>query len=659
MNTLAALLIAVFCTGAETEAIRLGVAPDQPIPHVYIDDPLILEIESDKDTTANVSLEITADYGAPPVSLMLGPILLRAHGTHWCAVEGAPSDRGRYRIHARVEADGAVHETDTTFCRVDRPVPDYVLPVCAMTSDLEGRLMLAAKGVSVQWVRLPSTLPDLPQRIDQVTSSGFRVAILLDAANADSAESLAKTLGDQVAAWDIDCAGPPDKVIAVSKALRHGGSKSPVRLVVKDAQTVGAMLAAGAGQSINAVVYRAEWPQRSSLAEVCHAAQRAGYEGLPLHTAILSGDGQTPGQGVNLSRQILLNLSANICQTEVDSGLIFQDGFGAGYVYLDALAHRLKGARYVGDMDLGDGLTALGFRIGSGWALALWSRKASHDVPLRLENAANLVLYDARNNTLPAPELKDGSATVTVTEEPRFLTGTAGSIVIELAKSTARKGAAAFAESESLKKGLPSEVLEFVGKFSSADLSGYNRLDFFNLLKIFPRLEEMWHAGALSRSTAAPALAALHRLARALCIVEQERGEAFVEPLQKTLDNCGQFQSVYLTSSAATPEARERPDWLFDLVGRLMAEAEQLNAEGRVTEACAVATLAEWRARALEIAAKAQPLSQPEKETKPPETTPAAKEKKEEKPKATGKAGAPSKRKQTTTTKKTSRKTKK
>jgi hypothetical protein len=646
MNAFAAVLIAVFCAGADADPVRVSVAPDQPIPHVYVDDPLILELQSDKDATANISLDVSADYGAPPVSLMLGPIVLRARGTHWCPVEGAPTDRGRYRIHARVEADGAIHDTETTFCRVDRPVPDYTLPVCAGMKNPDGRLLLAATGVSVKCVHLPGTLPDLAQWIDQVASAGFHVVVALDGSSVESAESIAKTFRDRVGGWEIDPKNAPDTLMSISKALRRAGSKAPICLVVNDAQTVGAMLAAGVGQAINAVTYRAKWPQASSLAEVSSTAQRAGYEGLPLHMSILSDDVQDAGQGVKLSRQILLDVAANVCQTEVDGSLIFADGFGPGYVYLGALAHRLKGTKYIGDMDVGDGSTGLGFRNASGWMLALWSKKGAHELSLRLENAANLALYDARNNTLPAPELKDGAITMTVTEEPRFLAGAAGAPVAQLAKNTARASASAFVESESLKKALPAEIVEFVKKLSSSDLSGYKRLDFFNLLKIFPRIEEMWHTGALSRSVAVPALAALHRLARALCTIEQERGEAFVEPLQKTLDNCGQFQSVYLTSSAATPEVRERPDWLFDLVGRLMAEAEQLNAEGRTIEACAVATLAEWRARALEIAAKAQPLSQPEKETKPPETTAPSKEKKEEKPKAT-KGGTPGKQKQT------------
>jgi len=175
-------------------------------------------------------------------------------------------------------------------------------------------------------------------------------------------------------------------------------------------------------------------------------------------------------------------------------------------------------------------------------------------------------------------------------------------------------------------------------------------------LKLFPRLEELWHTGAVSRSVAAPAMATLSRLARALCVIEQEKGEPFVEPLQKTLANCGQFQSLYLTSSAGASGARERPEWLMDEVGRLMAQAERLAAEGRPIEAGGVATLAEWRARGLEWAAKAQPLSAPEKEVKPAEVAPppakkakapdakaAPKAAKDKKPQEPAKQGKPTK----------------
>jgi len=137
-------------------------------------------------------------------------------------------------------------------------------------------------------------------------------------------------------------------------------------------------------------------------------------------------------------------------------------------------------------------------------------------------------------------------------------------------------------------------------------------MEFLALLRGFTTLEEQWHAGKASRSATVAALAALSRLSRSMCVLQQEGGEAFVEPLRKTLARCGEYQSQYLTGSGGAQDARDRGDWLSQEVSRLTAEAETLDKDGRAIEAAAVAAMAEWRARALEFAAKAAPLSKPD-----------------------------------------------
>jgi hypothetical protein len=181
----------------------------------------------------------------------------------------------------------------------------------------------------------------------------------------------------------------------------------------------------------------------------------------------------------------------------------------------------------------------------------------------------------------------------------------------------ARAEADAFCRSEDVNKYVAKEAVEVVRRVVAAD--GGKRADFLNLLQMFPYLETQWHAGPIPRSIAVPALARLARAARSLCVVEHERGEPFVEPLQSTLAACGQYQSRYLTGSAGPDDGHERPDWLLDEVSRLMGEAETLAGEGRSIEASAVGAVAEWRAQALEISAKAEPLSAPEKAKPAPE----------------------------------------
>ena len=138
------------------------------------------------------------------------------------------------------------------------------------------------------------------------------------------------------------------------------------------------------------------------------------------------------------------------------------------------------------------------------------------------------------------------------------------------------------------------------------------RYVFFAAVRALPQIEAAWGRGELSRRAAVPIIAGLGRVARALCTLEQERGEPFLEPLHETLARCAEFQSLYLTGSGSARGQQERADWIMDEVSRLMADARALAERGRPIEADAVAALAEWRARALQYAADAAPLSQPD-----------------------------------------------
>jgi len=312
-------------------------------------------------------------------------------------------------------------------------------------------------------------------------------------------------------------------------------------------------------------------------------------------------------------RQLLTHLAGGVAQTGLSPSLILSQEFGPGYVYLSALAHRLHGAAHAGRMDLGPGVRALVFRRGAQWTVAAWALTGPTEAALNLGDATDLALFDARNNPLPVPEVADGAVALELTDNPVFVTGKGGPVLAQAAQNVVRRRAALFLGAKELMPQLPSDVADVVGKFAATDDSDYSRLDFFDLLRLFPRLEGLWHSGALPRSAGTPALAGLSQLARAVCVLEQKRGEPFLEPLQNTLSNCGQFQSVYITSSAGSSATRERPDWILDRVTALMAEAETLAREGRSIEANALAALAEWRARSLEAAGKAAPLSVPEK----------------------------------------------
>jgi len=114
MNALAATL---FLFGAAT--IDVALAPDQPLPFVYVDDPLILQLKSDADVTVKGRIDFT-DAEGDPASLEIPAIELRANGTHWQPLEGVPTLKGRYNAHVALDAGGSPVQADLVFLP-DRP----------------------------------------------------------------------------------------------------------------------------------------------------------------------------------------------------------------------------------------------------------------------------------------------------------------------------------------------------------------------------------------------------------------------------------------------------------------------------------------------------------------------------------------------------------
>jgi len=604
------------CAAANVEMV---IAPDQPLPYVYVDDPLIVEFTSDEDVMLSGVIKISGGAESTPTTVSIGPLLLRAHGSHWHAVDGAPAARGRYRIRARLDVDGSVIERAGAFCRIDRPLRDGSLPVCVDAGRPDSRLLLAMKGVSLVWLRLNAGLDDLVAHVEEAFGAGIRVSVVADAAHAEACGGAAQTLADRVARWEIDPDGSPETFGAIAATLRENGARAPFVLIVRTPEGLRRLLEAGAGQAISGVVFCGEDPDGAGIVRLRGVLGRAGYEGLTIDVALHHpAPKDDAAAGAAALQGLLPRMGIETDRTVVDSAWIYEDGLGEGYVYLNALAHRLNKARRVGELKVPAGVRALVFRSGQQWTAVLWTLDGPQEVGVTLGNATGPALFDAWNNPGTLPASAGERVTLRVTREPCFLTGKDGSILTQAAQQAAQKTAAAFVETEAFRKRLPAETLEVVQKFTHVEDTAYDRLDFFNLLKLFRRLEELWHTHALPRSVAVPALASLSHLARHLCVIEEERGEPFVEPMHNTLAICGQFQSLYLTGSKTSSDSGERPEWLLDEVDRLMEEAKRLVAQGRPIEGGAVAVLAEWRARALEFAAKAEPLGGPEKEVAPP-----------------------------------------
>lgn len=599
--------------------VTVNLAPDQPVPYVYVDEPLIVEFLSTEDVefTAQITIE---SQGRPPVSLDLDTIRLRARAPRWEALRDLATERGRYRLRCVISAHGEIRETEGTFCRIDRPTTPSALPFYLHTDGLETDLVEALRGIPVTTLRLDANLPNPQDRATQAANAGFAVVMALDLSKPSldevTVEALAKAAGKRIMLWELSARDNPDRFTRFARALRRGAPHARLAARVSSPKELTSLFQHGAGPFFETVVTALASEDSMALDEFRWAAERAGYEGLAFHAAHGPRRAEAAA-GTGVARHLIADMAQGFFRTAFDASLVYSDrGFEQAYCIMSAAARRLGRGVYIGPLRTNPALRAEVFRItgeghtGDEWVLALWSPQGPRTATVSLGGALGLRLTDGLNNPRALPEPAGGEALISVTEIPFYLSGRGGPILARAACAAVREQAQALLGIEGVEDYVDQGLLKALESLADCDMAVPTRFEFFTLVRTIPEIEARWHKGLTPRATAVPLLARLSKLARRLCVLEQEAGEPFLEPLNETLAKCGEYQSLYLTGTGSAQGAQERGDWLLNEVRRLAEEAKALSGAGRPIEANAVAALAEWRARALRFAARAAPLSE-------------------------------------------------
>ena len=595
-----------------TASITADLVPDHPLPCVYASEPLIIELDSPEALDADVSTTFDAEHLREPVSLQPGRVSLRGGEPYWLVVKEAPTLYGRYSVTLRVAVGQDTYETTGSFCRIARPSSGCPSPVRVPLDTVDEYTMSALHDISLQTVRVDASDNALEDIIERIEPLDMKAVVRLKAADAGAAYARADKLGGHVRYWEIDVDNDPAPLASISAKIRRARPRAVLAMVTDSPEHLAAMLKAGVGRYIDALSVDRAGMSESVIPSLETVAEQAGYERLSILSSSCAGSAETGVETVEVVRRLILDRAAGIPCTELPVEAVIKEKLADSYVYLSSVGRRLCDTEYVGETAAGEGCRALVFRKGGRWQLELWAADKPQTVSLEIGEAKNIELTDSLNNALPAPKLEKGTITVEAGPMPKVLKGEAGTVLLDTAWQMARNESRKLVELNDDGGGsLPDEALNIVKKVASSEEPNAERLDFFTLLRLFPVIEETWHAGELPRSWAVPVMASMSRLLRHLCVVEHERGKPFVEPLQDTLARCREHQSLYLTGSAATG-TQTRGDWLMKEVNRLMIEAKKLEAAGRSIEADAVAALAEWRALSLEAASKAAPLHQPD-----------------------------------------------
>jgi hypothetical protein len=289
--------------------------------------------------------------------------------------------------------------------------------------------------------------------------------------------------------------------------------------------------------------------------------------------------------------------------------LLYQETPGELLACFNGLARQAAGYEPFGVMVLSANVTVPVIRLGNHWCLVLYNPEGRENIQVAMGKATDLRMTDAFNNVLPAPKLKGEILNLEVDNRLVFLWGIGGDVLVRTARAHAGGLARRFADNKDFAEFLPPGLMDTVRAVAKDPGGLEGRTQYFQLLRSFPELEAQWHSGLLPRPVAVPAIAQLAELARYLCVLEEARGEVIIEPMNDMLMRARDFQSLYLTGTVGTNQPYNRGDWLLEEVRRLSVEAHTLAESGARIEASALAALTEWRARALEFAAKAGPQS--------------------------------------------------
>ncbi len=604
MNSL--LLLATVCLGFSAQLV---VSPDQPLQFSYLDEPVVIAIQADTSGDATVSAAVRSPRIETPETYDLGTVSLRAHEESWLALPGMPPGEGFFTIDVTVTPVGGVPVVlQGGFARIRRSTGENALPIVAYGEEADPNTLRALRSAPVPAVRIDILGENAESHAATLRKQGFKLVPYLDARQtpdpAAAARKAAEMWCDSVLRWNVAAGTSVALIEDVASAVRATSCPAPVVAVVDDIDSFKSLIEQGLGNVVRSVCFEVRENGAWIVTSVQRIAEQAGFEQWDVY-AMLPPPERGAEEQSYLTKRVFLALAEGFQGVAFHARELYDGGLTAAFSRVNALSFQLGDLDFAGTVPSERGVQNLLFKQGGDWFLAIWSTAGEKEITLEVGDAGRIKAVDQFNQEVPLPEASKGLLKVKIATAPLYITGRGGSLFDLAARPIAKRLAGELQKRAELMEVLGPEVSSAVNSVVISEGAVTQRTNFFAMLRILPELERRWHAGELPRHLAVSAISHLARLMRQLCVVEQQRGEAFLEPLQDTLARCEEYQAYYLTSSRGSDDHFERGDWLLGEVRRLMDEANDLAAAGRRIEASAVAALAEWRARGLEFAANA------------------------------------------------------
>jgi hypothetical protein len=359
-------------------AVQVTVAPDQPMPFVYSDDPLIIELYSETDVEIEGRLFLQAAYMAGRIEIPLGNLFLHGGASYWRAVHDAPRERGFYTVEIVLAAGDTEHRTQARFCRIDRPTVLQRLPLYAHCSgDGASRALTALRSVGIDTVRVAVDNPDLPEILTSASHIGIHLVLVLSLSQAerlsDETQTLLQSQCESILRFEIvrdtdepDCEQSMD-------ALRAMGCPAGVSLVVSGASEFERLVQAGCGGNTRHVTLAAsQWPDAREVLAIRRMAAHYGHEGWQTHVVCSNWRPGGADPACRFIHRFIQYRAAGAAYVGLNASVVVDDmGVQEMMAYLNGLALRFVGHTFVGPLVAPEKVHGLVFRAGATWFAAL------------------------------------------------------------------------------------------------------------------------------------------------------------------------------------------------------------------------------------------------------------------------------------------------
>lgn len=561
MGTSAAVVLVSLFTIAG--GFELLPAPDQPLPHFYLDEPLVLQVVSDTNAQVEARAVVTTPAGEEIVA-RLGAMAFVAGKPRWATVPDLPELRGMFEVEMVLSGESGETVLKGRVPRVSRPFTEGTIPLALTASSLDTFDRMVLRGAPVREAWIVSGGEKMLAATTAEWESGAREAGV-------AAPLLAGTLEE------------------VENRLRHTG------------------IAAGR----TALMVDGMWDRWQACVAVEDAFSAAGYEEFGFGARLVdAGIGE---EGAIFAQCLLRVLAAGAHWVAMPyETMRVDDRFTEAYPVVNGLTPLLLDTRGVGRFTPSGHVEAYVLWRGDHWLLAYWTTGEA-PVALALPKGTGVRgHWNALGNALPLPEAAEAGVVLEVMGMPRILEGEGITMPGMMAGDHARALAGALASQKEVMAVIEEEAKGAVLKVRDGPLEKVTRRQFFALLEQLPALEEEWHLGNVEGRIAAPTIAQITAMCGWIALSDEAEGRPFVERFEDILVKCGEFSRVSRERFTAVPEeAFQRGTAVVGVVDALLARAQFAHDAGRATESVGLATVAEWRARSLEYTVSAVPLAQP------------------------------------------------